>query len=796
MAISWRRLAASVASLGVIALYGCGGGGGSGSTGGGVALATAVPITVVDGPIQNAVVCLDKNKNGVCDTGEPFAKTDAAGKANLSMDTADVGKYPVLAVVGTDAIDTDTGAVPTPFTMSAPADQPAVITPLTTLVQEVVASTGVSSAAAETQVRAQTGINVSLFSDFSKSSTQENKEAATLARMAVVATQRQVATLGNGVVGMPATDGTTITQADVNKAVRSKIMELLPDLIKAANDPAVQAAANAAAKEAALLAAANTLMTSSGLTPAVMPVVVAINTQTASTAAVAAPTPAAGFNITSLRFTDATNFFTRFFTGSLAQNTPDAGGNYKYVERRYQSTAGVVTQWGKGGTPRRGSDLHWNGSNWVNCPINFENTNSARDAQGNSTYNYCDSYSTGKSNRATFDVTGKSMATVFGELRAAGYTNLSIGDNTTSALTAALGTATFPANSELRYQTGTPLTNAIAYYPGVGNQVNQYSAVLAAGGTAGGANACQSSETNTSGTPSTSLETMMAVMTGTPCIYGPGSFVYPASNGTTYTGDLIDEAWYQSTVHIGTIGTVLLGNSTPAPASAPGFYSGNTRLRVAFKGTGANATTYYACKERFNNGSPRNCVVIGTGTYTINTLGDARTLVLNNLPAQTAPLNYTQVFVERGGKVYWGYQDKPIGDKTARFNAAGTTALLNKLGLVAAVPNPSTAMALTNASFEGSYKGAFTGTYAGTFATTLSTAGVSTCSGVQTSTTPNVTFTCNFTVTGVTGTKAAISFGTVSSGATFAGELDFYTGEVSGNWTNTGAAGTFAGARQ
>jgi hypothetical protein len=681
--------------------------------------------------------------------------------------------------------------------MSAPADQPSLITPLTTLVHEVVTSTGVSSDLAESQVRAQTGINVSLFSDFSKSSSQESKDAATIARMAVIATQRQTSVLGNGLVGQTATDGTKITQADIYRAVRFKIMEMLPDLITAANDPTVQAAANAAAKEAALLAGAQALVTSAGLTPGAMPAVVAINTKTASKAVDTASTPAASFNLSVLNYTDVANFYARFFTGSLAQNTPDVNGNFKYVERRYQSTAGVVAQWGMGSSPRRGSDLHWNGSNWVNCPINFENTSGPRDVEGNSTYNYCDNYEAGTGKRATLDVTGKSMATVFGDLRAAGYTNLSIGDNTAKTLVTALGAATFPANSEMRYQTGTALARAIAYYPGAGNQVSQYSAALAAGGKAGSANnMCQSAEHSTSGTLSTSLESMMAVMTGTPCVFTQSSFTYPAVGGAVYKSDLVDESWIQSTVHMGTIGTAPVASSTPAPATAPGYYSGNTRLRVAFKGTGANPTTYYACKERFDNGRPRNCVVIGTGSYTIITLGDARVLALNNLPAQAAPLNYEQVFVERSGRVYWGYRTKPSVDKTARFNMQGGTALLTKLGMAAAVPNPSAALTLTNVSFEGSYKGTYTGTSGGTFSVTLSTAGVSSCSGTDASVTPSLAFTCNFTVTGINGTKAAISFGTVSTGASFAGELDFYTGAISGNWTNAGATGTFAGARQ
>ena len=69
MKISLKRCALVVAGAGLLTLYGCGGGGG-----GDVASTTTdVPITVIDGAIQNANVCLDKNNNGACDPGEASA---------------------------------------------------------------------------------------------------------------------------------------------------------------------------------------------------------------------------------------------------------------------------------------------------------------------------------------------------------------------------------------------------------------------------------------------------------------------------------------------------------------------------------------------------------------------------------------------------------------------------------------------------------------------------------------------------------------------------------------------------
>ncbi|WP_216454939.1 hypothetical protein, partial [Arcanobacterium phocae] len=155
----------------------------------------------------------------------------------------DVGKYPVLAIVGTDAVDADHGPVTIPFTMQAPADKPAVVSPLTTLVQTVIENTGASSAEAEAAVKLQTGLNVSLFQDFTKSTTPASQTAGTVARMVVVVTQQQNTAI-QGAVGTTALDNTTITQADLDAAVQKKLLEILPSLLTALTDPSVTNAAN------------------------------------------------------------------------------------------------------------------------------------------------------------------------------------------------------------------------------------------------------------------------------------------------------------------------------------------------------------------------------------------------------------------------------------------------------------------------------------------------------------------------------------------------------------------------
>ena len=146
----------------LVALSACGGGSSDNNT---PAMAqpttTNVDATVIDGAIKNALVCIDKNGNGQCDAGETQGTTDAAGKVTLAVPNADVGKYPILALVGTNAVDADNGPVTTAYTLSAPADQVAVVSPLSTLVQQAVASSGATTAQAAKSVQDATGLTAS-----------------------------------------------------------------------------------------------------------------------------------------------------------------------------------------------------------------------------------------------------------------------------------------------------------------------------------------------------------------------------------------------------------------------------------------------------------------------------------------------------------------------------------------------------------------------------------------------------------------------------------------------------------
>jgi trimeric autotransporter adhesin len=741
---------------------------------------TAVVTSVIDGALKNATVCMDKNSNGMCDPGEVQGKTDVAGNVTLAVPNADVGKFPLLAMVGTDAVDADNGTVTVAYTMSAPATKAALISPLTHLVQEAVASTGVTVAEAESAVQSSTGITASLFQDFTKvpAPTDGSPSAKVVARMAVVTTQAQVSNLAS-TVGTPAIDNAPITQADINRAINQRLLQILPALVAALSDPA-NATLTTAAKEAAVLAA----LSGSLLTTASMPTLVAINNQQTSnvsagtsTGTVTAAPPTAGFiQLSNLTYTNTTNWFTRLFTGSLAQNTPDASGNNRFADRKYRSNNGVIAQWNFGNDPQSQANLHWTGSAWEACGLNFESTSTARDAAGNNTSNYCNNYAINKTNRVTLEVGGKSIKQVYDQIRSAGYTNISIANSDI-----ALGSATFPTGSQVFYQTQTPQTVPQAYSPGPNSYVYNFSPAISAGGdgrTQAAGVGCNSPEFSVNPSIRTAtLEGMVAAFKGTPCSFaGPGSFV---TNGVTYTSpDTANEAWGGTTLPIAT-----LGNVGGAPTA---FYTGNTRIRLAFAGTGSNPVTYYACKERFNNFSTRNCTVIGTGNYTITTLGDARVMTLSNPPAQAAPFTFTRTFVQRGGQVFYGYQDKLTVSTAARLNTTASNALLAQLGLPAV--NPEVPLALTAASYQGIWDVRDPAGTGGTIARNIGANGTSTCSDLAT----GAAVTCTFSITN----PATGAFSATLNGNTRDGTLNFMTGLGSGTYSLPAPGGSLVLVRR
>lgn len=167
------------------ALVACGGGDSDSDDDGGTA-PTLVTTTVMDGLIGNALVCADVNNNDSCDGSEPQARTDANGKAVLNVSGLTMASVRLLAVVGTDAVDADFGAITQAYTLKTPGAEASVISPLTTLVQARM-DAGDSLDAAKSTVKAQLG-GISPTDNFVKNraTNAEDFRAGLVARMALL----------------------------------------------------------------------------------------------------------------------------------------------------------------------------------------------------------------------------------------------------------------------------------------------------------------------------------------------------------------------------------------------------------------------------------------------------------------------------------------------------------------------------------------------------------------------------------------------------------------------------------
>lgn len=114
-------LMAGLLAVGIIA--GCGGSGTNMMASQQGNSTSSISGKVADGYLVGATVFLDKNGNYLLDQGEPSATSDQNGAYTLTVDSADVGKYPIVAMATKGVtIDKDTGtAVQNSYILSMPA---------------------------------------------------------------------------------------------------------------------------------------------------------------------------------------------------------------------------------------------------------------------------------------------------------------------------------------------------------------------------------------------------------------------------------------------------------------------------------------------------------------------------------------------------------------------------------------------------------------------------------------------------------------------------------------------------
>ena len=648
-------------------------------------------VTVLDGLIKGALVCLDKNANGACDADETQGTTLVDGTVKLTLPSADANKYTVLAVVPADAVDSDNGVVGTAYTLKSPADKPAVVSPLTTLVAVQVDAAGGTTADAEKALQDKLGITGSLFDNFSGKTDDAAKHAATVARLIVVTTQQQNAATKDAVDS----SGKALTAADRTNAINQSLLAVLPSLVAAALDPAVASAATPKDKADAISAAAAKLAVETGLSASNIGAAVAV-AKLPPAADDATATPTAGASLRWFTYSDAQNYYYRMFKSTAAQNTI-VDGKRQFTEYRERSSGsnGNVTsyqQWGEGLNNYPRNQIVWTGTEWFACPTDVVNEATAWDAKGLSDSLYCKAYkSTNK--RSERDISGVKLADLVAQIRAFPLYD-SEGKypawGPDPVANAAKLSGNLPAGSKLYSFAGIETASPDRYGTTLNNDLyTAYNALVSTGNAAECAKVTASNFAQFQVAVKT-LDDLLAAAVGKPCVFGLPS---------APTGELVNEWWSNSTVNIADV--------VDPYSNATGYYrTGVKDLRVSF--AAGNVANYWLCLHRASDGSARNCKAAGSGAYTIETLGDARVLRLSGQPAIAATLNFNRTFIERGGQVWYGAKSKLQTTSQLRLNAVASQALFDALGL----PAPRAAAPLTANSLVANYLNSYgTGTY-------------------------------------------------------------------------------------
>lgn len=672
----WRATVIGALVSTATLLAACGGSGGDADT------PSSYTITgkAVDGALQGATACYDLNDNQACDVGEPTsAATAADGSFSITgIAPAEIGNHLVLVDVPASAIDADTGAaVGSSFQMAAPAtdatgDHNVFVSPLSTLVLLQMGTAGQTRNDAVAFVQSQLGLALSPLADFTSSGGADNLKAANAARLTRAAQSQQSAALV-AAVGQTDLSGTAVTQDEVDSFAAHSVLAALPHIGAAASDASLQGQTGTALRDA-VAALAATVVAQNAVT--VPEAVASIGVGKLPPDPGSTSVPAPGATLAALRYNSASDWYMRSLQSTTADNTPDANGLTRFFEVRTRVDAanpGGIT-WGFNNDYARAGDRYWNGTAWRTCDLGTRGTSTPRDASGRSSYNYCDGYEKGTTVRSAVDIAGQTLVSVLtNRIRTmpGGASGVNFADWGPADLSL-LGSATFPEGSRLFYQTGLPTESALAYATRDVDRVGVFAQAVADGGDArSGTVACQNAGTEVL---ATSLEEMVARRPGRPCIFNQTS----DANGASLNPN---EIWGLSTVSLGDV-----PNAIALPPGTSNFYTTTARMRVSFTGAG-NGTVYHQCYQARSNGSPRNCSVVGTGTYTITTLGDGRVMTFNNLPAAVERVTFTRVFVERGGVVYFGYRSR-VGQATpqVRLNLPAANAMLGQLGLPLIAP--------------------------------------------------------------------------------------------------------------
>ncbi|MCP5324965.1 MAG: hypothetical protein H7A09_01395 [Oceanospirillaceae bacterium] len=129
--------------------------------------ASAISGNAADGYLKGAIACFDINENKACDAGEPQTTTGDGGAFTISA-TAEQASHPlVVEIIAGETIDEDNPDTPIAetYSLSAPAGY-TFVSPLTTLVQNEIETSGASKEEAKAAIQALLGTVLDLEDDY------------------------------------------------------------------------------------------------------------------------------------------------------------------------------------------------------------------------------------------------------------------------------------------------------------------------------------------------------------------------------------------------------------------------------------------------------------------------------------------------------------------------------------------------------------------------------------------------------------------------------------------------------
>jgi hypothetical protein len=658
-----------VLAIAVMSTYlaACGGGGGSTASqpvpaaDAPVNTKTTIVSEVIDGAIEGAIVCLDKNQNSECDADEPQGKTGKDGKVSFDIDKADAGKYPLVAFVGADAIDAEHGRVGTPFVMTTIASETSMITPFTTMVHQTTEN-GATKEEAIKSVEDLTGIKGGLFKDPTK-----DPSSKALARLIVLFNQ-QVTDMMSSAIGVEGLDKKKITQNDIIKMSKSKGMELLPSIVaNLGTDVSADAQKQAAAS---IVSSAN--LTKENAKDIAILARAAQNAPTSGVKIVLGP------YLRNLEYTDSLNYYARYSNWVSVESDSKIWS----TDRRYRSQDGKIAKWAwPGGNIPNLTNTHFNGKVWRQCLPNHLTPSTilstTRDSRSTS-YDYCDGYEKGVSTTKFVDISNQSMLGVYNLMRNGGLLNMSVQNPEV-----VFGGEAFPAGSYLMVLTGTS-TSAALMYP-----EKPYRGWSVMSGPVGG-DVCSDGSVSKIKT----LESFVSQFNAKDCDVSGRDPI--DGNYIPVTADKEAATRWTKLFELATLpGPVV---SMPSPS----YLNGKTIIAAGFPDPQRKRVNYYKCSQRSSDGTLRACVQIHEGSYSFEQRGDARVLSLNNLPVVINPAGWYRVPVERKGYVYAGTQSMLSTYTHGRFNVIGSKAFAEKLGIIFEA-DYNVPLKLTAGSYAGIY---------------------------------------------------------------------------------------------